>query len=53
MVWEEELLSKESQQEMEGIRGVDDREPRVGHRILQRAQPSVQDLLSILEERWM
>jgi len=53
MVWEEELLSEESQQGVEGIRGVDDREPREGHRILQRAQPPVRGLLSILEERWV
>ena len=53
MVWQEELLSEESQQEMGGIRGVDDREPREGHQILQMAQPPVQGLLSSLEERWV
>ncbi len=53
MVWQEELLSEESQQEMGGIRGVDDREPQVGHRIHQRDQPLVQGLFSILEERWV
>ena len=52
MVWQEELFSGESQQEVEGIRGVDDREPREGHRIHQRDQPLAQALLSIPDERW-
>jgi len=51
MVWQEELLSEESQQEVGGIRGVDDRGPQEGHRILQRAQPLAQGLFSILEQR--
>ncbi|MEI7693175.1 MAG: hypothetical protein WCJ27_01780 [Verrucomicrobiota bacterium] len=53
MVWQEELFSGESQQEVEGIRGVDDREPQEGHRILQRDQPLAQGLFLILEERWV
>ncbi len=53
MVWQEELLSEDSQQEVGGIRGADDREPREGHRILQRDQSLAQGLLSILEERWV
>jgi hypothetical protein len=53
MVWQEELLSEESQQEMGGIRGVDDREPREGHQIHQRDQPLAQGLFLALEERWV
>ena len=53
MVWEEDLLSEESQQEMGGIRDVDDLEPREGHRILQKDQPHAQGLFSTLEERWV
>ena len=53
MVWQEELPLRESRQAVGGIRGVDGREPREGHRILQRDQSLAQGLLSILEERWV
>jgi hypothetical protein len=50
---QEKLPSEESLLGVEGIRGVDDREPQEGHRILQRDQPLAQGLFLILEERWV